>query len=128
MESALTALLTLLELRVVPAELDVQQLSRSRLVAWEHDELEGRDSPACARLERSGPRRHRHDRHDMTRPLSAVRISTPDGSWAEIILDEPGAPPGEGEHAVTEGGPRALRRLVEDAYQLWGCHGQPGWV
>jgi methyltransferase of ATP-grasp peptide maturase system len=62
---------------------------------------------------------------DMTRPPAAVRIATPDGSWAEIELDDqqtPGAP-----RAVTEGGPRSLWRMVERAHDTWEGHGRPGW-
>ena len=60
---------------------------------------------------------------DITRPPSAVRISTLDGSWAEIGIDAAE----NGRYAVSEGGPRALWRMVEQAHELWGRHGQPGW-
>lgn len=46
-----------------------------------------------------------------------MRISTGDGSWAEITT----------ERVVTEGGPRALWRMVEDAHRFWEKAGQPGW-
>ncbi len=65
---------------------------------------------------------------DTTRPPAAVRISTPDGSWAEITLDHPDTPPDESEQTVTEGGPRALWRLVENAHHLWERHGKPDWA
>ncbi|MGH3567033.1 MAG: hypothetical protein ACRDRH_13565 [Pseudonocardia sp.] len=66
---------------------------------------------------------------DMTRPPSAVRISTRDGPWAEITIDpEPGQPTTESARGVTEGGPRALWRMMEDAHQLWEDLGQPNWA
>ena len=43
----------LLELGVVPAELDVDRLTRVRMVAWEEPDPVGRDGPACAHLDRT---------------------------------------------------------------------------
>lgn len=48
---------------------------------------------------------------EATQPPTASWIATPDGSWAEITIS--------GEvHDVTEGGPRQLWRIVEDAHRL----------
>lgn len=48
------ALLTLLlELGIVPAELDVDRLTRARLVAWEAPSPVERPGPACAHLDRA---------------------------------------------------------------------------
>jgi methyltransferase of ATP-grasp peptide maturase system len=64
---------------------------------------------------------------DMTRPPSAVRITTPDGSWAEITVDfDDQAAPGTPQH-VTEGGPRSLWRMIERAHDTWETHHRPGW-
>jgi 2-polyprenyl-6-methoxyphenol hydroxylase-like FAD-dependent oxidoreductase len=43
----------LLELGIVPAELDVDRLTRTRLVAWEEPDPVERDGPACAHLDRT---------------------------------------------------------------------------
>ncbi|WP_033290916.1 methyltransferase domain-containing protein [Amycolatopsis jejuensis] len=53
---------------------------------------------------------------------AASSIATPDGSWAEITLAAE-----NGRHAVAEGGPRRLWRLVEEAHRLWTDLGCPGW-
>lgn len=58
---------------------------------------------------------------DPARPPSTVRISTRDGSWAEITIAA------EHDGIVTEGGPRALWRMVEDAQQLWEGVDRPDW-
>ncbi|MGI9000924.1 MAG: hypothetical protein ACR2GH_04590 [Pseudonocardia sp.] len=98
-ESVPAALLTLLlELGVVPAELDVQELSRRRLVAWEHDEPEGRDSPACAQLERSALRGALWRR---VRECPAIRVVAPaarDSGDATRLVDA------TGRRAVTTAG------------------------
>jgi hypothetical protein len=53
-ESVPAAVLTLLlELGITPAELDIDRLGRSRLVAWEQAEPQSRGSPACAQLNRA---------------------------------------------------------------------------
>lgn len=53
---------------------------------------------------------------------TASWIATPDGSWAEITLAAE-----NGEHTVSEGGPRRLWQLVEQAHRTWTELGQPGW-
>lgn len=42
----------LLELGIVPAELDVDRLTRRRVVAWEDPSPDERDGPACAHVDR----------------------------------------------------------------------------
>jgi methyltransferase of ATP-grasp peptide maturase system len=64
---------------------------------------------------------------DMTQPPSAVRIATPDGSWAEVTVDVHERPASGTPQAVTEGGPRPLWRMVEFAHDTWESHGRPGW-
>jgi hypothetical protein len=59
---------------------------------------------------------------DTTSPPTAVTLSTPDGSWAQITLSTV-----DGAHEVTEGGPRRLWRAVENADQLWNRLDRPGW-
>ncbi|WP_370949059.1 ATP-grasp peptide maturase system methyltransferase [Amycolatopsis sp. cg5] len=59
---------------------------------------------------------------DTTSQPSAVTLSTPDGSWAQIALAT-----ADGAHQVTEGGPRRLWLAVERAHQLWNRLDQPGW-
>ncbi|GDY31857.1 ATP-grasp peptide maturase system methyltransferase [Gandjariella thermophila] len=49
-------------------------------------------------------------------------IATPDGSWAEISLVAD-----DGQHQVTEGGPRRLWSIVEDAHRRWRDWGEPAW-
>lgn len=64
---------------------------------------------------------------DMTRPPSTVRISTRDGSWAEVTIDpEDGAT--EKARIVIEGGPRALWQIVEAAHRRWVDADRPGWT
>jgi hypothetical protein len=61
---------------------------------------------------------------DPTHPPSAVRIATPDGSWAEIDPDDQLA---SGSRVVTEGGSRALWQMVERAHGTWDSNDRPGW-
>ena len=53
---------------------------------------------------------------------TASWIATPDGSWAEVTLATE-----NGGHAVAEGGPRRLWRLLEQAHSTWTALGRPGW-
>ena len=59
---------------------------------------------------------------DTTSPPTAVTLSTPDGSWAQITLAAV-----DGGYEVREGGPRRLWRAVENAHQLWNGLDRPGW-
>jgi hypothetical protein len=59
---------------------------------------------------------------DTTSPPTAITLSTPDGSWAQITLAAV-----DGGHEVREGGPRRLWRAVENAHQLWNRLERPGW-
>ena len=43
----------LLELGIVPGELDVDRLTRESLVAWEHLAPAAREGPACAHIDRA---------------------------------------------------------------------------
>lgn len=53
---------------------------------------------------------------------TVTSITAGDGSWAEVKLAAD-----QGVHQVTEGGPRPVWRIVEDAHALWVRLGQPGW-
>jgi methyltransferase of ATP-grasp peptide maturase system len=53
---------------------------------------------------------------------TATFITVRDGSWAEITLAAD-----HEVHQVTEGGPRRIWRIVEDAHAMWTTLGQPGW-
>jgi protein-L-isoaspartate O-methyltransferase len=52
---------------------------------------------------------------------TTTSITTGDGSWAEVTLD------GHGVHHVTEGGPRRVWRIIENAHALWNTLDHPGW-
>lgn len=60
---------------------------------------------------------------DPTHSPTASWITTGDGSWAEITITGDH----NGQHQVTEGGPRNLWSIVENAHQRWHALGQPGW-
>jgi hypothetical protein len=70
------ALNLLLELGVTPEELDVEGLSRPRLVAWEDSEILPVEGPACAHIDTAAL----HDamtRRAMRHP--AIRVQSPSG-------------------------------------------------
>lgn len=54
-----------------------------------------------------------------TRRPTAATLSSPDGSWAEVSLDETGK--------VAEAGPTAMWAAVERAYDIWCDLGEPDW-
>ncbi len=53
---------------------------------------------------------------------TVATITAPDGSWAEVDLDDD-----HGVHTVVEGGPRRAWRILEDAHSTWQRLGEPGW-
>lgn len=53
---------------------------------------------------------------------TVTSITVGDGSWAEVTLAED-----HGMYKVTEGGPRRVWRIIEDAHACWTALGQPGW-
>ncbi|MGQ0779301.1 MAG: ATP-grasp peptide maturase system methyltransferase [Pseudonocardiales bacterium] len=53
---------------------------------------------------------------------TATSITIGDGSWAEVSLADE-----RGVHQVTEGGPRRVWRIIENAHALWTDLGQPNW-
>ncbi|AOS65561.1 methyltransferase domain-containing protein [Actinoalloteichus hymeniacidonis] len=57
-----------------------------------------------------------------TRQPTAATLSSPDGSWAEVTLDEV-----DGAHRVAEAGITALWAAVEQAYEQWRELGEPDW-
>ncbi len=59
---------------------------------------------------------------ETTSSPTAVTLSTPDGSWAHVAVAAL-----DGAHAVTEGGPRRLWRVLESAHRLWNQLERPGW-
>jgi hypothetical protein len=60
---------------------------------------------------------------DADQPPTTAWIATSDGSWVEIPL----AADTNGARQVTEGGPRSLWRIVEQAHASWERRGRPGW-
>ncbi|GAA5104868.1 methyltransferase domain-containing protein [Haloechinothrix salitolerans] len=57
-----------------------------------------------------------------TRKPTAATLSSPDGSWVEVALDEV-----DGAHQVVEAGVTALWAAVEQAYEQWRDLGEPDW-
>ncbi len=53
---------------------------------------------------------------------TATSITAGDGSWAQVTLADD-----HGVHHVTEGGPRRVWRMIENAHALWNKVDQPGW-
>jgi hypothetical protein len=130
-ESVPSATLTLLlELGVVPRELDVSHLVRRRTVTWEHARPAHHDGPACAHLDRGAllhalwrrvaadprvtvvPRAHgrattpgRRVDATGTRALTAVAVARRPGAWtaATVTLPRGDADPGLCLAAAPEG-------------------------
>jgi methyltransferase of ATP-grasp peptide maturase system len=63
-----------------------------------------------------------YGRPDENRQPTATSITVGDGSWAEVTVADD-----HGVHEVTEGGPRRIWRIIEDAHTLWTQLDQPGW-
>jgi methyltransferase of ATP-grasp peptide maturase system len=53
---------------------------------------------------------------------TAVAVTAPDGSWAEVDLVDD-----HGVYQVVEGGPRRAWRIIEKAHATWLRLGEPGW-
>ena len=63
-----------------------------------------------------------YGRPDENWKPTVTSITVGDGSWAEVSLSDD-----HGVHQVTEGGPRRVWRIIENAHALWTTLGQPGW-
>jgi hypothetical protein len=63
-----------------------------------------------------------YGRPDESWKPTVTSITVQDGSWAEVTLADD-----HGVHRVTEGGPRKVWQIIEDAHDLWARLGQPNW-
>jgi methyltransferase of ATP-grasp peptide maturase system len=63
-----------------------------------------------------------YGRPDESWNPTVTSITVQDGSWAEVTLADD-----HGVHRVTEGGPRQVWQIIEDAHDVWTRLGQPNW-